>query len=84
MGLKRVVILGSTGSIGINALKVIERFPDKFKIVGLTAYNNFKLLERQIRKFHPSHVAVNVKGRQYLKSHLRARQTRILNGQQNI
>jgi len=79
MGLKRVVILGSTGSIGINTLKVIERFPKEFKVVGLTAYNNFKLLERQIRKFSPTHVAASVRGVQYLRKRISARKTRVLN-----
>ena len=84
MGLKKVVILGSTGSIGISTLKVIERFSNKFKVVGLTAYNNFKLLERQIRKFSPTHVAVSTKGVEYLKKHLGARQTRILNVEEDL
>ena len=84
MGLKKVVILGSTGSIGINTLKVIERFPNKFKVVGLTAYNNFKLLERQIRKFSPTHVAASTKGVHYLKRHLGAGQTHILNVEEDL
>jgi len=76
---KNVVILGSTGSIGINALKVIERFSNRFKVVGLTAYNNFKLLEKQILKFKPTHVAVSDKGRQYLRKQINGKKTRILN-----
>ncbi len=55
---KRIAILGSTGSIGINTLKVIEAFPDKFKVVALTACNNVRLLEKQIRQFKPEYVAV--------------------------
>ena len=58
MAAKKVVILGSTGSIGINTLKVIERFAGKFTVVGLTAYNNLGLLEKQIRTFKPAYVAV--------------------------
>lgn len=85
MRTKKVVILGSTGSIGINTLKVIERFANKFKVVGLSAYNNFKLLEAQIKKFHPSHVAVSAKGMQYLKKHLSARsKPRILNVEEDL
>ncbi len=84
MRLKKVVILGSTGSIGINTLKVIERFPNRFKVVGLTAYNNFKLLERQIRKFSPAYVAVSAKGVRYLKKHVGTRQTRILNVDEDL
>ena len=79
MGLKKVVILGSTGSIGINTLKVIERFPGKFKVVGLTAYNNFKLLGQQVQKFAPSHVAVSEKGIAHFKKHGLFCKARILN-----
>jgi len=71
--MKRVAILGSTGSIGINTLKVIERFPGQFKVVGLTAYNNYRLLEQQIRKFKPTHVASSREGMQYLKKNCNGR-----------
>jgi 1-deoxy-D-xylulose-5-phosphate reductoisomerase len=81
---KKVVILGSTGSIGISTLKVIERFPDRFKVVGLTAYNNFKRLERQIKKFSPAHVAVSPKGVRYLKQHLGSRRPNILNVEEDL
>ncbi len=84
MELKRVVILGSTGSIGINTLKVIERFPYRFKVVGLTAYSNFKLLERQIKKFSPTHVAASTKGAQYLKKNINTRSTRILDVEKDL
>jgi len=84
MGLKRVVILGSTGSIGVNTLKVIERFPGKFKVVGLTAYNNFKLLERQVKKFSPTHVAASTKGIRYLKKNIRTRKTHILDVEEDL
>jgi len=62
MSQKNVVILGSTGSIGINTLKVIDRYPERFRVIGLTAYNNIALLERQVRKFKPTHVAVGPRG----------------------
>jgi len=67
MHFKNVVILGSTGSIGINTLKVIERYPDQFKVYGLSAYNNVQLLEKQIKKFSPKYVAVNDKGFEYFQ-----------------
>ena len=37
--MKSIVILGSTGSIGTNTLDIVERFPDEFRVVGLTAGN---------------------------------------------
>ena len=76
---RNIVILGSTGSIGINTLKVIERFADRFNVVGLTAYNNYRLLEQQVRKFRPSHVAVNGRVVDYLRRHINTKATRILN-----
>jgi 1-deoxy-D-xylulose-5-phosphate reductoisomerase len=81
---KRIVILGSTGSIGINTLKVIERFPRRFQIVGLTAYNNHGLLEKQIRQFAPSHVAVGRQGMDYLRRHVNSRKTKILDARTDI
>ncbi len=65
---KNVVILGSTGSIGINTLEVIRQSRGAFRIVGLTAYNNFDLLLEQIKEFAPKYVAVPAKGFDFLKS----------------
>ncbi|MDD3375500.1 MAG: 1-deoxy-D-xylulose-5-phosphate reductoisomerase [Candidatus Omnitrophica bacterium] len=58
MSLKKIAILGSTGSIGISTLKIVERFPKKFSVVALSAHNNVALLESQIRKFNPKYVAL--------------------------
>ncbi len=55
---KRITILGSTGSIGTQALDIVARHPDRFKLVGLTAGKNIDLLFQQIRQFHPERVAV--------------------------
>ncbi len=51
MSRKRVAILGSTGSIGTQALDVIERFPDRFHVVGLAAGRNVELLREQAERF---------------------------------
>ena len=56
--MKKITILGSTGSIGVNALDVIEKNPDRFQVVALTAGKNITLLQKQIEKFHPDIVAV--------------------------
>ncbi len=64
----RIAILGSTGSIGVNTLKVVDRNPGRFQVVALTAYNNFKLLEQQIKKYRPKHVAIGDAGLAYFKS----------------
>jgi 1-deoxy-D-xylulose-5-phosphate reductoisomerase len=78
MSIQRVAILGSTGSIGINTLKVIERFPKKFKVVGLTAFKNTKLLEEQIRKFSPTHVAVAPSGIRSLRKTFSHKKIKVL------
>jgi 1-deoxy-D-xylulose-5-phosphate reductoisomerase len=55
---KKLAILGSTGSIGVNTLDVIQQHPEQFTVVGLAARSNIDLLEEQIRRFHPTHVSV--------------------------
>ncbi|MCB9746880.1 MAG: 1-deoxy-D-xylulose-5-phosphate reductoisomerase [Candidatus Omnitrophica bacterium] len=81
---KRVVILGSTGSIGVNTLKVIERYPEKFEVLGLTAYNNIKLLEKQVKRFSPKYIAVNEDGFKYFKKQGSIAQKNILNVFQDL
>lgn len=56
--MKKILILGSTGSIGINTLNVVKKFPDKFKVSGLTVNSNIDVLEQQIREFNPEFVVV--------------------------
>ena len=56
--MKRLAVLGSTGSIGRNVLDVVRQFPEKFKIVGLAAGRNLALLAEQIRDFKPAVVSV--------------------------
>ena len=51
--MKRIVLLGSTGSIGQNVLEVVRALPGRFRIVGLAAGQNTKLLSNQIREFRP-------------------------------
>lgn len=55
---KNLALLGSTGSIGVTALKVIEGHPDRYRVIGLGAGRNIERLAEQIEKFHPSAVAV--------------------------
>ncbi|HHW56582.1 MAG TPA: 1-deoxy-D-xylulose-5-phosphate reductoisomerase [Clostridia bacterium] len=56
--MKKVIILGSTGSVGTQTLDVIRNFRKNFEIVGLTAYNNIELLSKQIKEFNPKVVVV--------------------------
>ncbi|MBI2438158.1 MAG: 1-deoxy-D-xylulose-5-phosphate reductoisomerase [Lentisphaerae bacterium] len=56
--LKNLVILGSTGSIGENALRVVAAFPDRFRIIGLAAEKRVERLLEQARAFSVANVAV--------------------------
>ena len=56
--LRHIAILGSTGSIGTQALDVIDRHPDLFEVDLLTANNNSSLLIEQARKFNPKSVVI--------------------------
>ena len=57
--MKKISILGSTGSIGVNALDVVRRFRDQFEIIGLAAGRNVDLLREQALEFHPKVVSVS-------------------------
>ena len=56
--MKKLSILGSTGSIGKNTLEVVSKNPDRFKVAALAAGNNILELESQINTFNPDVVAV--------------------------
>lgn len=56
--MKSLSIMGSTGSIGANALKIVEMFPDRFCVKVLAAKNNIAVLAEQIQKFAPDFAVV--------------------------
>jgi len=55
---KKLSILGATGSIGQNVLKIVDRFPDRFTVGALSAQSNMVLLAKQVEQYRPSLVAV--------------------------
>lgn len=57
--MKKIIVLGSTGSIGTNTLDIVGKFPGEFQVVGLTAATKDVLLEDQIRIFKPKKVALS-------------------------
>ena len=59
--MKKIGILGSTGSVGKQAINVIENNLDKFEIVFLTAHSNFELLLEQAKKFNPDFICIDYK-----------------------
>ncbi len=63
---ERIALLGSTGSIGSQALDIISRYPDRFIVESLVAGNNVELLTQQAIKFHPDSVVIG-NGDHYLK-----------------
>ena len=56
--MKALSVLGSTGSIGTQTLEIVEDFPDRFRVVALTAGNNLDLLITQIQRHAPEVVAL--------------------------
>jgi 1-deoxy-D-xylulose-5-phosphate reductoisomerase len=56
--MKNIAILGATGSIGRNTLQVVERLSQRFRVVGLAAGRNIRLLHKQIERFKPEVVSV--------------------------
>ena len=55
----KISILGSTGSIGTQALEVIEKLQDKFEIIALAGGSNTELLTQQALKFKPKYICAN-------------------------
>ncbi|MEG0068770.1 1-deoxy-D-xylulose-5-phosphate reductoisomerase [Cetobacterium sp.] len=56
--MKKITILGSTGSIGTNALKVIEGKSNQFEVLAISGYSNLDLLLEQIEKFNPKYICI--------------------------
>jgi 1-deoxy-D-xylulose-5-phosphate reductoisomerase len=79
---KRLAILGSTGSIGRNVLRVVEQFPDEFSVVALTAGRNTDLLGEQVKHFSPQVAVVldDVLARQLREVLVPGDQVEILHG----
>jgi len=80
--LKNISILGSTGSVGTQALNVIEANPDLYKILALTAHSNSNLLIEQALKFKPLLVVVTDDSKyQLVKTALSGTNTKVLAGE---
>ena len=69
--MQEITILGSTGSVGQSTLEVLSQLKDRFKVVGLSAYENIELLQEQIERFRPRWVAVaeDSKGETFRKNY---------------
>ncbi len=60
---EKIILLGSTGSIGTQTLEVIQRFPHRFQVEALTAGDNLILLAEQIHRFRPNRVVIRSESR---------------------
>ncbi|HCS49150.1 MAG TPA: 1-deoxy-D-xylulose-5-phosphate reductoisomerase [Candidatus Aminicenantes bacterium] len=60
--MKKIAVLGSTGSIGTNTLEIAGRMADEFAVVGLAAGSNTPLLHEQVRRFCPKIVSLKTQG----------------------
>ncbi|PMP84720.1 MAG: 1-deoxy-D-xylulose-5-phosphate reductoisomerase, partial [Thermodesulfobium narugense] len=56
--MKKVILIGSTGSIGTQTLEVVRKYPDKLKVVGLAARKMSEKLKDQIQEFQPEYVGL--------------------------
>ncbi|MBR0146368.1 MAG: 1-deoxy-D-xylulose-5-phosphate reductoisomerase [Eubacterium sp.] len=56
--MKRIALIGSTGSIGTQTLEIVRNNPEEYKVVALACGRNLELIEKQMREFHPSFVSV--------------------------
>lgn len=82
--MKKITVLGSTGSIGTQALEVISK-SDEFRVLALAAGKNIKLLESQARRFMPQTVAVyDAAAASDLKAALRDTGIKVLSGEEGV
>jgi len=82
---KRISILGSTGSIGVNTLNVIREFPDLFEVIGLSAGTNFELLRDQIKEFNPKIAAISSSSNvEILQDSISPRTTKLISGEKGL
>jgi 1-deoxy-D-xylulose-5-phosphate reductoisomerase len=79
--MKKLSILGSTGSIGVNALEVVAKHPNRFRVVALAGGDNLPKMEEQILQFHPDLVSVRrSEAARELQARLPGNSTQILSG----
>ena len=83
--MKKLVILGSTGSIGTNTLDIVSKFPGKFHLIGMTAGTNVDKLEEQVRTFGPAIVAMSDEAAaQQLRVRCKGLPTKVLGGAEGL
>ncbi len=81
---RKIAILGSTGSIGVNALDVVAQFPEKIDVVALAAGKNWKRLVEQARRFRPDIVSVAEEADAARIQDALHPETRVLSGEEGL
>jgi 1-deoxy-D-xylulose-5-phosphate reductoisomerase len=82
---KRLAILGSTGSIGVNALEIVGQFGEEFDVLALAAGTNLALLREQISRFKPRIVSVlDQKRAQVLRKDLQGEEVEVVYGEEGL
>lgn len=83
--MKRIALLGSTGSIGTQALDVIAKHPKDFSVEVLTAHNNAELLVQQAKKFNPNVVVIsNPDKYEYVAEQLKDDMIKVFTGSESL
>src|SRR6184192_4461324 len=83
--MKRIVILGSTGSIGTSTLDIVSKFPNEFQVIGLTAGTNDAKLEEHVRTFKPQAVALSDRAAaDRLRVRCQGLQVNVFDGQEGV
>lgn len=82
---KKIAVLGSTGSIGVQALKIIKEFSENFELSLISANSSDRLLLEQALFFQPKHVIINTEsGYSYIKENLKSPFTKLHLGDQAL
>jgi 1-deoxy-D-xylulose-5-phosphate reductoisomerase len=83
--MKRLAILGSTGSIGVNTLEIVEQFREEFEVLTLAAGTNLAVLREQVKRFKPRLVSVlNRDLAQELQEDLRGEDVEVVFGEEGL
>lgn len=82
--MKKISILGSTGSIGLQTVEIVREHLDKFKIIGIAAMSNIEKLEEQINEFKPEIVAVFSEEKAKILASKINEETKIVSGMQGL
>ena len=82
--MKKVLIFGSTGSIGKSALAVIGKANNEFRVIGLSANKDIVTLKRQVKEFRPAYLCVSDEARAKRISQELPRGTKLFSGQKGL